>query len=96
MDAHLTFKEHHNRCMKKTTAAEDRLRVLTCLPAIVPDLVRYVQIACIHAVALDGSELWWDPKEIGRREDLQILLNRHARSTLWALPTTPQGLLLSD
>jgi len=25
MNAYLTFKEHHNRCMKKARAAEDRL-----------------------------------------------------------------------
>ena len=29
MDTHLTFKEHHNRCMKTTRAAEARLRSLT-------------------------------------------------------------------
>ena len=76
MDAHLTFKQHHNRCMKKARAAEARLRV--------------------QAVALYGSELLWDPKEIGRREDLQLLLNRQARSTLGALPTTPLGPLMRD
>jgi hypothetical protein len=29
MDTHLTFKEHHNECMKKAMAAEARLRSLT-------------------------------------------------------------------
>jgi len=29
MAAHLTFKEHHDRCMKKARAAEARLRSLT-------------------------------------------------------------------
>jgi len=28
MDAHLTFKEQHNRCMKKARAAEARLRIV--------------------------------------------------------------------
>jgi hypothetical protein len=96
MDAHLTFKEHHNRCMKKARAAEARLRVLTRMHGIVPEPVRAVQIACVQAVTLYGSELWWDPKEIGRREDLQLLLNRQARSTLGALPTTPLGPLMRD
>jgi hypothetical protein len=29
MDAHLTFKEHHNQSLKKARAAEARLRTLT-------------------------------------------------------------------
>jgi hypothetical protein len=94
MDAHLTFKEHYNRCMKKARAAEARLRVLTRMHAIIPERVRAVQIAWDEAVALYGSELWVDPKEIGRREDLQLLLNRQARSTLGALPTTSPGLVM--
>ena len=36
MDAHLTFKEHHNRCMKKARAAEARLRTLTKTYGVVP------------------------------------------------------------
>jgi len=96
MDAHLTFKEHHNRCMKKPTAAEARLRLLTKMHGIIPERARAVQIACVQAVALDGSELWWDPREIGRREDVQLLLNWQARSTLGALPTTPMGALMRE
>jgi len=96
MDAHLTFKKHHNRCMKKARAAEARLRVLTRMHGIVSERVWAVQIACVQAVALYGSELWWDPKEIGRREDLQLLLDREARSTLGALPTTTLGPLMRD
>ena len=93
-DAHLTFNEHHNRCMKKARAAEAQLRVLTRMHRIVLEWVRAVQVACVQAVALYGSDLWCDPKEIGRREDLQLLLNRQARLTLGALPTTPVGLLM--
>ena len=96
MDAHLTFKEHHNRCMKKARAAEARLRALTRMHGIIPERVRAIQFACIQAVALYGSELWWDQKETGRREDLQLLLDRQARSTLSALPTTPLGALMRD
>ena len=53
-------------------------------------------MVCIQAVALYGSELWWDPKEGGRRDDLQLLLNRQARSILGALPTIPRGALMSE
>jgi len=66
MDAHLMFKEHHNRCMKKTRAAEARLRTITKTYGIVPESVRAVQVACVQEVALYGSELWWDPTEVGR------------------------------
>jgi hypothetical protein len=96
MDAHLTFKEHHNRCMKKARAAEARLRTLTKTYGVVPESVRAVQVVCVQAVALYGSELWWDPREVGRRDDLQLLLNRQARSILGALPTTARGALMRE
>jgi len=96
MVAHLTFKEHHNRCMKKDRAAEARLRTLTKTYGVVPESVRAVQVACVQAVALYGSELWCDPKEIGRRDDLQLLLNRQARSVLGALPMPPRGALMRE
>ena len=75
MDAQLTLKEHHNRWMKKARAAEARLRTLTHTYGVVPESVRAVQVACVQAVALYGSELWWDPNEAGRRDDLQLLLD---------------------
>jgi ribonuclease HI len=96
MDAHLTFKEHHNRCMKKARAAEARLRTLTKTYGVVPESVRAVKGACVQAVALYGSELWWDPKDVGRGDSLQLLLNRQARSVLGALPTTPRGALMRE
>jgi len=79
--------------MKKARAAEARLRTLTTTYGIVPGSARAVQVACVQAVALYGSELWWDPKEAGRRDDLQLLLNQQAGSILGALPTTPRGAL---
>jgi len=44
MDAHLTFKEHHHRCMKKARAAESRLQTLTQTCGVVPESVRAVQV----------------------------------------------------
>jgi len=96
MDAHLTFKEHHNRCMKKARAAEARLRTRTTTYDVVPESVRAVQLACVQAVALYGSELGWDPREVGRQNDHQLLLNRQARSILGGLPTTPRGALMRE
>ena len=75
MDADLAFMEHHNRCMKKARAAEAELRTLNRTYRMVPDSVRAVQVARIQAVALYGSELWWDLREVGRRDNLQLLLN---------------------
>jgi hypothetical protein len=80
MDAHLTFKEYHNRCMKKARAGEARagearLKTRTKTYRVVPESMRAVQIACTQVAALYESELWWDPKQGGRRDDLQLLLN---------------------
>jgi len=91
MDAHLTFKEHHDQCMKKARAAEARLRSLTETYGVVAESVQAVQVVCVQAVALYGSELWWDPREVGRGDDLKLHLNRQARSILGALPTTLRG-----
>jgi hypothetical protein len=91
MDVHLTFKKHHNRCIKKARAAEPRLRTITKSYRVVPESVSSIQIVCTQAVALHRSEPWWDPKDVGGRDDLQIFLNQHARSILSALPTTPWG-----
>jgi len=82
--------------MKKARAAEARLRSLTKTYPVVAESVRGVQVACVQAVALYGSVLWWVPREVGRRDDLQILLNRQARSILGALPTTPRGALMRE
>jgi len=96
MDAHLTFKEHHIRCMKNARAAEARHQSLTKPYGVVPESVQAVQVACVQAVALYGSELCWDPREVGSRDNLQLLLNRQARSILGALPTTPRGALMTE
>jgi len=82
--------------MKKARAAEARLRTLTPTYGVVPGSVKAIQVAWVQVVALYGSELWWDPKEVGRRDDLQLLLYQQARSILGALCTTPQGALMRE
>jgi len=57
MDAHLTFTEHHNRCMKKARVAEAMLSTVTRRNGVVPESVWAVQVACVQAVALYGSDL---------------------------------------
>jgi len=88
------FKEHHNRCMSKAREAEAKLRALMSMNGIVPERVRAVNMACVQGVGLDGRELSRDSKEIDRREDLQLLLNWQAMSTLGALPMIPIGRLI--
>jgi len=94
MDAHLPFKELYNRCMKRARAAEARLQTLTKAYSLVPESVRAIQVAGFQVVALYGSELWWDPRDVCRRDDHQHLLNRQARSILGVLPTTLWGALM--
>jgi len=91
VDAHLTFMEHHNQCTKKARAGEARIWSLPKTYDVVPESVMTVQVPCVQAVAIYGSELWCDPREVGRRHDLQLLLNRQARFILGTLPKTPQG-----
>jgi len=91
MDAHIMFKEPHNRYMKKARAPEARLGTPTTTYAVVPQSIRAVSVACVQAVALYGSELSRDPKEAGRRDDIQLLLNRQPRFILGELPKTPRG-----
>jgi hypothetical protein len=43
--------------MKKARVAKARLRTLTKTYGVVPESMRAVQIACVKAVALYGSEL---------------------------------------
>jgi len=96
MEAHLRFKQHYNRCIKKARAAEARLRTLTETHGVTPESVRAVDVVCIQVVTLYGSELWWDPKEVGSWDDLQLLLNRQAKSVLGVPATTPRAALMRE
>lgn len=96
IDAYLIFKEHQNHCTNKARAVDAQLRVLSRIHGFVPEWVRAVYIGCIQAVALYSSEIWWDPKDIARPGQLQLLLNRKARLSLRALPRMQQGLLMRD
>jgi hypothetical protein len=77
--------------MNKAKAAEARLRTLAKTYSVVSQSVSAIQVACLPAVTPYGSEHWWDAREVGRRDDLQLLLNRQSRSILSALPMTQWG-----
>jgi len=96
LDAHLTFKEHQNRCIKRARATEAQHRSLTQTYGVVPVDARAVNSPCVLAFMLYGSELWWDPKERRWWDNPQILLNSQARSTLGMLPTTLRGVVMRD
>jgi len=89
MDVHLTVQEDYNPCIKKASAVEARLRHRAKSSGVVPESVRAIKVACLQAVSLYWSELWWDPREVGRRDDFQLLLNHCTRAILGAVPTTP-------
>jgi len=55
--------------IKTKTKQKARLRTLTKTYGVVPESVRAVQVVCVQAVALYGSELWLDPTEVGRRDN---------------------------
>ena len=82
--------------MKTAREVEARLRILMQTYGVVQERTSPVQVACVQAVTLYWTELWWDPKEVGRQDDLQLLLNPQDRSILGALPTTLQAELLRD
>jgi len=52
------------------------------------------RLVIFPGVALKGSELWWDLKEVEQRHDLQLLWNNPVRSVVDALQTTPTGALI--
>jgi len=82
--------------MKNARAAEARLRMLTKTYGVVPESVKAVQVECLQAVTQYGSDIWCDPRNVGRQDNLQLLLNRQARSIPGVLPMTPRGALMIE
>jgi len=83
LDCSLTLKEHHRTRMRKARQAEGRLRRLTGQFGLTPEHCRRIQVACVQATALFGSELWWTNGRgvKGQANDTQLMVNRQARST---------------
>jgi hypothetical protein len=82
--------------MKQARAGEARLRTLIKSYSVVSESVRAVHVVCIQAVTIYGRELWCDPREVGKQDDLQLLLNRQAISILGTLHTTPWGAVIRE
>jgi len=82
--------------MKKAREAEARCRTLIKKHGIIPECVRAGQVMCVQAVALYGSESWWDLKEECRLDYLPLLVNQHTGSILGGLPSSPLGALMRE
>jgi hypothetical protein len=95
LDSKLTLQHHHNVRMGKARSAEARIRSLTGRLGLCTENVRRIQIAAVQAVALYGTELWFDGQK-ERTADIQKLFNRQARSVLGALPTSAIGPLICE
>jgi hypothetical protein len=95
LDSQLTLKQHHQHRLSKARKAEARVRSLTGKLGLTPANARRIQIAAVQAVALYGTELWWDGQQ-ERKEDIQKLVNRQARAITGALPSTALGPLVKE
>jgi len=82
--------------MKRSSAGEARLRTLTKTYGADGQSVWADPVEFVQAVSPYWSVLWWDPREVGSRDDLQLLHNRQARCILGALLTTPQRALMKE
>ena len=67
---------------------------------LIPDGIRRTQVACVQAVALYGSELWWKGEDvhgtIGKANDLQKLVNQQARAVTGSIRSMNQGELMLE
>jgi len=96
MHTHPTFKEHHNRCMKQWRAPQAQLQSLAGMYGVLLTCLRPVHSASVQVVALYGSQLWWDPTNGSWRDDLHLILNWLARSTLGMLLANQRGAQMRD
>jgi len=84
--------------MRKARQAEGRLRRLTGQFGLTPEHCRRIQVACVQASALFGSELWWTNGRgvKGQANDIQLMVNRQARSTTGCYKSTNTGALVAE
>jgi len=61
--------------MQGSKIAKVRLQTITIAAMVVPQIVRAVELACVQAVTLHGSQLWFDPGQVSSFNDLELLLN---------------------
>jgi hypothetical protein len=74
LDDMLTLKDHTKITMAKARRAQNRVRSLMNKKGLSPGACRRIQVAAVQAVALYGSELWWQGQK-DRAQEVQKLLN---------------------
>ncbi|OJJ79573.1 uncharacterized protein ASPGLDRAFT_944566 [Aspergillus glaucus CBS 516.65] len=95
LDSGLNLKAHHQTCMRKARAAENRVQRLCQSHGLAPGLARQVQVAAVQSVALYGAELWWQGQK-DRLAGIQLMVNRQARAITGMLKSTPVGPLVRE
>ena len=95
LDSSLKLTTHRQKCINRARAAERRLRSLVGKFGTPPATARTLQTAIIQSTMLYGAELTWDGKRT-HAQQYQLAINRMARSTLGALPSTPLGALINE
>jgi len=93
LDSTLTLKEYHRTRRRKARQAEGMLRRHTGQFGLTPEHWQRIQVACVQASALFGSELWWTIGRgfKGQANGIQLIVNRQARSTTGCYNSTNAG-----
>lgn len=95
----------NKRRLQSARGTEISLRRLTREYRLAPGNVRKALVATVTARALYASELWWGGETaskasvrgtLGRRTEIQLMINRLARATTGTLRTTPLGPLIKE
>lgn len=95
LDSNPNFVFHVNERMKKAKAAEGQIKGLSKTYGLCPRLVQRIQIAAVQSVVLYRAELWWKGQK-NYEKDLQILINRRARSITGIYRSSPISPLMND
>lgn len=70
----LQFRAHKNLTLEKERRARDRVRRLTAMRELTPELVRQIQVAAVKAVILYETKIWWNGQK-GWCEEYQKPIN---------------------
>lgn len=89
LDSRLSFREHSERGAERARRAEGGLRSIVTRHGVPPIAARRLQEARVSSTLLYGAEVTWGESILrGPRR----LLNRIARATLGALPSSSVAL----
>jgi ribonuclease HI len=95
LDSRLNFSVNRKKRVAKAKSAESGLRRVLHRHGVSPGSARQLQMAVIQATLLYAAEITWSGTETEAKE-YQNILNKMARRTLGALPSTPLGPLMAE